>query len=131
LIPGAVEETLRFDPSVPAWRRMTTRAVTVGGVDLPAGAKLFLWLAATGRDADVFAEPDAFDPRRPNAKAHLAFGGKSVHYCLGANLGRLEAAIAVDELAERYPSMALPSQQLPFHPNISFRGPQRMIVEVR
>jgi cytochrome P450 len=54
-----------------------------------------------------------------------------VHYCLGANLGRLEATIAVDELAERYPSMALPRQQLPFHPNISFRGPQRMIVEVR
>ena len=50
-IPGAVEETLRFDPSVCVWRRVTTRPTTVGGVDLPAGAKLFLWLAAAGRDA--------------------------------------------------------------------------------
>jgi hypothetical protein len=46
LIPTAVEETLRYDPSVPVWRRVTTRPVTIGGVDLPEGAKLFLWLAA-------------------------------------------------------------------------------------
>src|SRR4029453_3510904 len=44
LIPGAVDETLRYDPSVPVWRRVTTRPVTLGGVDLPAGPKLFLWL---------------------------------------------------------------------------------------
>src|SRR6185312_11921233 len=46
LIPGAVDETLRYDPSVPVWRRVTTRATTLGGTDLPEGAKLFLWLAA-------------------------------------------------------------------------------------
>ena len=57
-IPGAVEETLRFDPSVCVWRRVTTRPTTVGGVDLPAGAKLFLWLAAAGRDPSVFPEPE-------------------------------------------------------------------------
>ena len=49
LIPAAVEETLRYDPSVPVWRRVTTRPVTLAGVELPAGAKLFLWLAAAGR----------------------------------------------------------------------------------
>ena len=48
LIPGAVDETLRFDTSVPVWRRITTRPVTLGGVELPEGAKLFLWLASTG-----------------------------------------------------------------------------------
>ena len=58
LIPGAVDEMLRFDPSVPVWRRVTKRPVTLGGVDLPEGAKLFLWLAAAGRDADVFPEPE-------------------------------------------------------------------------
>jgi cytochrome P450 len=130
VVPGAVEETLRFDPSVPVWRRVTRRPVTLGGVALPAGAKLFLWLAAAGRDGDVFADPDTFDPHRPDARAHLAFGGKSVHYCLGANLGRLEATIAVTELAQRHPVLALPPQHLPFHPNISFRGPQHMIVTV-
>ena len=57
LIPGAVDETLRFDTSVPVWRRITTRPVTLGGVDLPEGAKLFLWLAATGRDPRRLPRP--------------------------------------------------------------------------
>jgi cytochrome P450 len=124
LIPAAVEETLRYDPSVPVWRRVTTRPSTLGGVQLPAGAKLFLWLAAAGRDAAAFSQPDAFDLHRPDSGRHLAFG-KGLHYCLGANLGKLEAQIAVTALAARYPRLRLaPDQQLAFHPNISFRGPQ-------
>ena len=127
-IPGAVEETLRFDPSVPVWRRRTTRPATVGGVEVPAGAKLFLWLAAAGRDGAVFADPDRFDLDRSNAKEHLAFGGRSIHLCLGANLGRLEATVAIERLAARFPGLSLPPQDLAFHPNISFRGPRRLIV---
>jgi cytochrome P450 len=124
LIPGAVEESLRYDPSVPVWRRVTTRPVTLGGVELPEGARVFLWLAAAGRDVAAFDRPDEFDLRRPDADRHLAFG-QGLHYCLGANLGKLEAQIAVAELARRYPGLALiPDQQLTFHPNISFRGPQ-------
>lgn len=128
LVPAAVEETLRFDPSVPVWRRVTTRPVRIGGVDLPPGAKLFLWLAAAGRDSSVFDHPDTFDLDRPNAKSHLAFGGRSIHLCLGAALGRLEATIAVERLAARFPTLALPQQRIPFHPNISFRGPRRLVV---
>jgi len=128
LIPSAVEETLRFDPSVPVWRRVTTKPATLGGVNLPHGAKLFLWLAAAGRDATVFRNPDDFDPHRPDADQHLAFG-KGLHYCLGANLGKLETQIAVTELARRYPNLCLfPGQDLAFHPNISFRGPQSLLV---
>jgi cytochrome P450 len=128
LIPAAVEETLRYDPSVPVWRRVTTRPVTLAGVELPAGARLFLWLAAAGRDATVFPEPDQFDLRRPNSGQHLAFG-QGVHYCLGANLGRLETQIAITQLTWRYPGLRLAAdQQLTFHPNISFRGPQRLTV---
>ena len=124
LIPAAVEETLRYDPSVAVWRRVTTRPVTLGGVDLPAGARLFLWLAAAGRDEAAFARPGEFDLHRPDAERHLAFG-KGLHYCLGANLGKLEAQIAVAELARRYPRLRLaPDQRLTFHANISFRGPQ-------
>jgi cytochrome P450 len=129
LIPGVVEESLRYDPSVAVWRRVTTRPVTLGGVDLPAGSRLFLWLAATGRDAAAFAEPDRFDLRRPDAGRHLAFG-QGLHFCLGANLGKLEAQIAIAELARRYPDLALaPDQEFTFHPNISFRGPQ--VLKVR
>jgi cytochrome P450 len=54
LIPAAVPETLRYDPSVPVWRRVTTRPATLAGIHLPEGAKVLLWLAATGRDPSVF-----------------------------------------------------------------------------
>jgi cytochrome P450 len=128
LIPAAVNETLRFDPSVPVWRRVTTRPVTLGGVNVPAGSRLFLWLAAAGRDEAVFPRPERFELERSNADAHLAFG-KGLHYCLGANLGKLEAQIAIGELASRYPDLRLADDQtLTFHPNISFRGPQALLV---
>jgi cytochrome P450 len=129
--PHAVEESLRYDPSVAVWRRVTTRPVTLAGVDLPEGAKLYLWLAAAGRDKATFAEPDRFDLHRPDAERHLAFG-KGVHFCLGANFGKLEAQIAIAELARRYPRLRLaPDQELTFDRNISFRGPQVLKVRTR
>jgi cytochrome P450 len=129
LIPGVVEETLRHDTSVPFWRRRTKRAVTLGGVDIPEGATLFLWLAAAGRDPAVFDDPDRFDPERPNAKRHLAFG-KGIHFCIGSALGKLEAQRALEELTRRFPRLRLVDDQPPlrFHPNISFRGPLEMWV---
>lgn len=128
LIPGAVLETLRYDPSVPVWRRVTKRPVTLGGVHLPEGAKLFLWLAASGRDASVFPEPEKFDLERTNATKTLAFG-KGIHYCLGAALGKLEAEIALEGLTRRFPRLRLvDGQPLSFHANISFRGPQALWV---
>jgi cytochrome P450 len=126
LIPGAVEETLRYDPSVPAWRRIAKRPVTIAGVEIPEGAKLFLWTAAAGRDPDVFPDPDTFDVRRENARHHLAFG-KGIHCCIGSALGKLEARLALEALTARFPGLRLvPDQQLTFHPNISFRGPQAL-----
>jgi cytochrome P450 len=128
LIAAAVDETLRFDPSVPVWRRVTTRAVVLAGVALPAGARLFLWLAAANRDPAVFPAPERFDLRRDNADQHLAFG-RGLHYCLGAHLGKVETRIVLEELVRRFPRLRLaPGQQLTFHPNISFRGPQRLLV---
>ena len=125
LIPGAVDEILRFDPSVPVWRRVTTRPVTLGGVELPAGSKLFLWLAAAGRDAEVFEDPRTFDPERENSRRTLAFG-RGIHFCIGSALGRLEATLALEELTRRFPDLSLApaDQEISFHPNISFRGPQ-------
>jgi cytochrome P450 len=129
LIPAAVDETLRFDPSVVVWRRQAIRPTELGGVEIPEGSKLFLWLAATGRDASVFPEPDRFDVSRENARKTLAFG-KGIHYCLGAALGKLEAQVALEELTRRFPQLRLvPQQEVPFHPNISFRGPLQLWVE--
>ena len=126
-----MEETLRYDTSVPAWRRITKRPVTLGGVALPAGAKLFLWLGATGRDPAAFPVPERFDLGRADARHHLAFG-KGIHYCAGASLGKLEARLAVDGLVTRFPGLRLvEDQRIPFHPNISFRGPLALWLSAR
>jgi cytochrome P450 len=131
LIPNAVEEVLRYDSSVPIWRRLTTRPTTLAGVDLPAGAKVLLWLAAAGRDHDVFPEPDTFDLHRPNARHHIAFG-KGIHFCLGANLSRLELRVVLEELVGRYPALRLAGgQTVEYHPNMSFRGPERLLLTTR
>src|SRR5207237_3330745 len=111
--------------------RRGTGPVTLGGVDVPAGAKLFLWLAASGRDASIFPEPEMFDLRRANASKTPAFG-QGVHDCLGAALGKLEAQLALEALTHRFPRLRLvEGQTLSFHPNISFRGPQALWVQAK
>lgn len=128
LIPGATEETLRFDTSVPMWRRVTTRQAALAGVTLPAGSRLVLVFGASSREAERFPRPGHFDIRRANARRQLSFG-KGIHYCLGAPLARLEARIVIGMMAERMADIALVEGEEPaFSPNISFRGPRALWV---
>ena len=123
LIPNAVEEVLRLDSSVIAWRRRTTQATSIADVPIPPNAKLLLLLASGNRDPEVFPDPDRFDIRRPNAKDHLSFG-HGAHLCLGRPLARLQAKIVIEEVSARFPGMRLsPDVTLEFPPNVSFRGP--------
>ena len=130
LIVNAVEEMLRFDTSVPTWRRMATRPVEISGVEVPEEARLLLLLASANRDEEQFDEPDVFDIHRENAGKHLAFS-QGIHYRLGAPLARLEARIAVELLTKRMPDLRLApeDQSIQFDPNISFRGPKELWVE--
>jgi cytochrome P450 len=129
LIPNAIEEVLRFDSSVIAWRRKTTEAVEIGGVPIPADANLLLLLGSANRDPAVFEDPEHFDIHRQNAKEHLSFG-HGAHFCLGAPLARLEARVVLEELSARLPSLRLiPGQTLRFQPNTTFRGPLSLLVE--
>lgn len=129
LINGAVEETLRFDSSVIAWRRITTRETTIGGVPVPAGAKLMMSFGAANHDPAMFPEPEKFDIRRSNARLQLSFG-KGTHFCLGQHLGRVEARTVIRLLSERFPDLSLtPGQSFTFPPNISFRGPEHLHVQ--
>jgi cytochrome P450 len=128
LIANAIEEVLRYDSSQISWRRITTRDTTLGGYDIPAGTAVFLNFAAANRQADVFAEPDRFDIHRANANRHISFG-KGVHYCLGAKFAKFETRLVTEILAERLPSLRLvDDQQLSYLPNITFRGPSRLLV---
>lgn len=126
LIPAAIEETLRFDSSVTAWRRVTRQECEIGGVKLPAGAKLMLSLAAANRDPAKFADPDKFDIARARPEDHLSFG-KGVHYCLGVPLARIESGVLLNQLMDRCPDLTLTDAgEYEFPPNIAFRGPLRL-----
>lgn len=105
LVPAAVEESLRFDPPVLGLYRNTTRAVRLHGVEIPASSKVMLHYAAANRDPAVFESPDLFSLDRPPQR-HLAFG-LGVHFCLGAQLARLEARTALTCLVERCPDLEL------------------------
>jgi cytochrome P450 len=130
LIENAVEETLRRDTSVIAWRRSSTRPVEISGVEVPEGARLMLLLASANRDEGVFEDPDAFDICRKNANKHIAFS-HGIHFCPGAPLARLEARIAFELLTQRLPDLRLspPDQRFEFDPNMSFRGPKELWAE--
>jgi cytochrome P450 len=107
-IPGAVEEMLRFESPAQALPRRTTRPVKLHGVEIPAGEAVKLVWAAANRDEREFPEPDRFDVER-NLKRHLAFG-QGIHFCLGANLARLEARVAFEELLGRIPDYKLEAE---------------------
>jgi cytochrome P450 len=129
LIPNAVEECLRYDGSVVAWRRQARAEVEVGGVAIPAGATVFILLASANRDPDQFSEPERFDIRRRDARKHMTFG-KGVHFCQGAPLARLEVRVVLELLAELAPGLTLvPNQEYHFVPNVVMRGPSSLLVE--
>lgn len=128
LAANAVDETLRFESSQISWRRITTQPTTLGGVDLPAGTRLYLNFASANNEGAMFDDPRTFDIHRPGANKHISFG-KGIHFCLGAGLARMEARIALELLVERLPSLRLvDDQELEYFPNITFRGPNALQV---
>jgi cytochrome P450 len=103
LLPTAVEEMVRWTSPSPSKRRTATRDVELGGCFIEAGQKVQIWEGSANRDALVFADADRFDiARKPNP--HLGFG-QGVHYCLGANLARLELSVLFEELLSRFASV--------------------------
>jgi cytochrome P450 len=123
LIPGAVEEALRFDSPVQVVFRTATRDVELAGVRIPKGAYVAPLLGSANRDEHRFPDPDRFDVMR-NPQGHVGFGfGK--HFCLGASLARLEARIALEALV---PELQRLERQGPREIVDSFlvRGPRRL-----
>ena len=129
LAASAVEETLRYDAPVQLTGRVARGVMQVGNVSAPDGAVLLLLLAATGRDPEVFADPDRFDIRRA-AGSHLAFAA-GPHFCLGAPLARLEATIALQAFTARVAEPELDPAGLAYKPNLNLRGPERLVVGFR
>ena len=105
LLPTAVEEMVRWTSPSPSKRRTATRDVSLGGCAIEAGQKVQIWEGSANRDPLVFDNPDTFDvSRKPNP--HLGFG-QGIHYCLGANLARLELRVLYEELLDRFSSVCV------------------------
>jgi cholest-4-en-3-one 26-monooxygenase len=106
LLPNAVEEMLRFVTPVMHFRRTVVADTELGGQALQEGDKIVFWHTSANRDESVFTDPDTFDiARSPNN--HIAFGGGGPHFCLGANLARMEIMVMFDRLLDRIPDIRL------------------------
>jgi cytochrome P450 len=124
-----IEESLRLEPTLQWTGRLALRDAEVAGTPIPAGSVLLLLLASANRDAEVFGDPDAFDPQRDDLKAHLAFG-TNIHSCLGAPLARLEGRVAFERLFASLPNVRLAAAN-DFEPrdSLNFRGPRALWLE--
>jgi len=114
LAPAVVEETLRYRSPVKGMTRTTTREVELGGQPIPAGARLLVLFGAANRDPAGFSCPGSFDLDRTGEGGHVAFG-RGIHTCIGAPLARLEARVAVEEIASRLPELRLAQGEPPAH----------------
>jgi cytochrome P450 len=118
-VAAVVEETLRFDPPVQLMGRIAADDMTIGDTVVPKGDVMMLLLAAAHHDPAAVDRPDEFDPDRETIR-HLGFG-KGPHFCLGAPLARLEAAVALSKVTARFPAARLAAEPQ-YKPNLTLRG---------
>jgi len=124
---AVVEETLRYDPPVQLISRIAAEDMAIGEVKVPQGDTMLLLLAAAHRDPAEFERPDVFDPHRKPFR-HLGFG-RGQHFCLGAPLARLEAAVALSAVTARFGNARLIDEPQ-YKPNFTLRGLSAMAVQI-
>jgi cytochrome P450 len=128
LFPNAVEELLRYEAPSPIQARFVTDDVTWHGGRVPRHSKIALLTGSAGRDERVFPDADRFDVAR-TFERHLSFG-YGIHYCLGANLARLEASIVLEEMLARFPDWHVDESAVEYVYTTTVRGPAHVPVEV-
>jgi cytochrome P450 len=121
LMPGAVEEFLRYDSSVHIASRVALEETSVVGTAIRKGTVILAVLGSANRDETVYDEPDRFDVRRRDIKP-VSFGG-GIHYCIGAQLARLETEVAVGSIIARFPRLRLHDREPPVRrPGMTLRA---------
>ena len=126
LLPGAVEEMLRWVSPVVYMRRTATRDAEIAGTKIRAGQKVVMYYGSANRDPRVFAAPERFDiGRDPNP--HVAFGGGGAHFCLGAHIARVEIEAMLREIFRRLPDVE-PTGPAEWLPSTFISGPKHLPV---
>ncbi|MFD4974529.1 cytochrome P450 [Streptomyces sp. NPDC058424] len=128
LLPGAVEELLRYEPPVHMLQRVPLTHIEVAGQTIPKGVPVVLVLASGNRDPRRFREPDRFDPAREDNQ-HLGFGS-GIHICYGAPLARIEAQIALGALLPHLSTATLVEDPPPYRQSAVLRGPRHLPIEL-
>jgi cytochrome P450 len=126
LIPGLVEEVLRFQSPAQCILRKAKADAEVAGETIPKGALVMAMLASANRDESRFPDPDKFDIRR-DTKGHIAFGF-DIHFCLGAALARLEARVLLEALLSRLPQLKRKDQDVAWVRSLLIRSPHRLVL---
>ncbi|MEV0493334.1 cytochrome P450 [Streptomyces atratus] len=129
LLPGAVEELLRYEPPVHMRERIPLADIDVAGASIPKGSLVVLALASGNRDPKRFHEPDRFDPGRTDNE-HFGFGG-GIHLCYGAPLARIEAQTALDALIPHLNAATLVQDPPPYRQSAMLRGPRHLLLDVQ
>jgi cytochrome P450 len=123
LVGSAVDECLRFEPSVPYTVRVLWEDTEFGGIIIPANASVYAVLIGGNRDPELFTDPDHFDIGRKEAR-HCSFGG-GIHFCLGSHLARMNAEVAFTMMAQRFTGLDVDESQIEWAPSL-FRIPGRI-----
>jgi cytochrome P450 len=124
--PAAVEECLRFDPPVNFVYRRALCDTKIAGHAIGTGETVVPVLVAANRDPARYAQPDSFDPTRPDNRP-VTFGG-GIHHCLGAALARIEAEIILQRLSSQFPRSTLANTSIEWRQTIIFRGPEAVLI---
>ncbi len=121
-LAGALDESLRLEPAAATLDRYATGGAELGGAQIAAGDAVIVSVLAANRDPEVFADPDRFDPARPNARLHLAFA-RGPHVCLGVHLARLEALEALRAAFAGLPGLRIDPEGAAAPRGLVFRKP--------
>ncbi|RKH71896.1 cytochrome P450 [Corallococcus interemptor] len=120
-IPAFIEEVLRYEPPAQAAPRLTTEAVELGGVHLPKGAPVLVLLGSAAHDDTHFPDGDRFNLSRPGPQ-NLPFG-HGIHFCLGAQLARMEGRLALEALLDSFSHLQAGPEPMTWHRTLVVRGP--------
>jgi len=124
LVPNVLEETVRYDNPIQTVPRRAVQETVVAGTTIPAGSPILPLIGSANRDERKFPDPERFDMMR-DTEGHLGFGS-GIHYCIGAQLARLEARVALETLLGRFPRLAHLSDRVARTRTIAVRGPREL-----